>query len=53
MRNSSMGPPHEGSIRRPITPRANGLTIMELHLAPYIMEGENVVYYVGNVQNIK
>ena len=28
-RNSSMGPPHEGSIRRPITPWANALT-MEL-----------------------
>ena len=32
MRNSSMGSPHEGSIRRPITPWANALT-MELHLA--------------------
>ena len=32
-RNSSMGPPHEGSIQRPITPWANALT-MELHLAP-------------------
>ena len=31
-RNSSMGPLHEGSIRRPITPWANALT-MELHLA--------------------
>ena len=31
-RNSSMGPPHEGSIRRPIAPRANALTT-ELHLA--------------------
>ena len=33
VRNSSMGPPHEGSIRRPIAPRANALTT-ELHLAP-------------------
>ena len=33
MRNSSMDPPHEGSIRRPITPWANALTT-ELHLAP-------------------
>ena len=33
MRNSSMGPPHEGSIRRRIAPWANALT-MELHLAP-------------------
>ena len=30
-RNSSMGPPHEGSIRRPIAPWANALTT-ELHL---------------------
>ena len=34
-RNSSMGPPHEGSIRRPIAPWANALTT-ELHHAPYI-----------------
>ena len=32
-RNSSMGPSHEGSIRRPIAPRANALTT-EPHLAP-------------------
>ena len=32
-RSSSMGPPHEGSIRRPIAPWANALTT-ELHLAP-------------------
>ena len=32
-RNSSMGPPHKGSIRRPIAPWANALTT-ELHLAP-------------------
>ena len=36
-RNSSMGPPHEGSIRRPIAPRANALTT-ELHLAPTTMD---------------
>ena len=34
-RNSSVGSPHEGSIRRPITPWANALTT-ELHLAPYL-----------------
>ena len=34
-RNSSMGLPHEGSIRRPIAPWANALTT-ELHLAPNI-----------------
>ena len=33
MRNSSMGPPHEGSIRRSIAPWANALTT-KLHLAP-------------------
>ena len=33
-RNSSMGPPHEGSIRRPIAPWTNALTT-ELHLAPW------------------
>ena len=32
-RNSSMGPPHEGSIRWPIAPWVNALTT-ELHLAP-------------------
>ena len=32
-RNSSMGPPHEGLIRRPIARWANTLTT-ELHLAP-------------------
>ena len=32
-RNSSMGPPHEGSIRRAIAPWANALAT-ELHLAP-------------------
>ena len=26
-RNSSMGPPHEGSIRRPTAPRANALPL--------------------------
>ena len=34
-RNSSMGPPHEGSIQRPIAPWANALTT-ELHLAPQV-----------------
>ena len=32
-RNSSVGSPHEGSIRRPIAPWSNALTT-ELHLAP-------------------
>ena len=33
-RNSSVGPPHEGSIRRPIALWANALTT-ELHLAQF------------------
>ena len=33
-RNSSMGPPHEGSIRRPITPRANTLPLSYVPLPP-------------------
>ena len=37
-RNSSMGSPHEGSIRRPIAPWANALTT-ELHLAPLRLYG--------------
>ena len=32
MRNSSMGPPHEGSIRRPIAPWANALTMNYISL---------------------
>ena len=36
--NSSMGPPREGSIRRPIAPWANALTT-ELHLAPILFGG--------------
>ena len=38
-RNSSMGPPHEGSIRRPIAQWANALTT-ELHLAPLWEQNE-------------
>ena len=41
-RNSSMGPPNEGSIRRPSTPWANALTT-ELHLAPWICSCERIV----------
>ena len=36
-RNSSVGSPHEGSIRRPIAPWANALPT-ELHLTPQIKE---------------
>ena len=41
MRNNSMGPPHEGSIRRPIVPWANALTT-ELRLAPWNEKQLNV-----------
>ena len=40
-RNSSMGPSHEGSIRRPIAPCANALTT-ELHLAPRLDGNEGM-----------
>ena len=33
-RNSSMGPPHEGSILRPITPWANALPLSYVPLPP-------------------
>ena len=46
-RNSSMGSPHEGSIRRPIAPSANALTT-ELHLAPCDLN-----YNVSNDPSIK
>ena len=52
-RNSSMGPPHEGSIRRPIAPWANALTT-ELHLAPNIFKWKqtsilyNVILFLMN-----
>ena len=39
-RNSSIGSPHEGSIRRPIAPWANALTT-ELHLAPMRRKNHN------------
>ena len=47
-RNSSMGSPHEGSIRRPIAPWANALTT-ELHLAPsttvMFISGSEAIFY--------
>ena len=42
-RNSSMGPPHEGSIRRPIAPWANALTT-ELHVARMYICMHVIVY---------
>ena len=47
-RNSSMGPPHEGSIRRPIAPWANALTT-ELHLAPRERARERELLRLGYV----
>ena len=44
-RNSSMGPPHEGSVRRPMAPWANALTT-ELHLAPPRFDVIDVFYDV-------
>ena len=44
-RNSSMGPPHEGSIRRPIAPWANALTT-ELHLAPEWRNERKEMFYL-------
>ena len=44
-RNSSMGQPHEGSIRQPIAPRANALTT-ELHLAGYPTK---INVYIGKI----
>ena len=35
-RNSSMGPPHEGSIRRPIAPWANALPLSYVPLRHYL-----------------
>ena len=38
-RNSSMGPPHEGSIRRPIAPWANTLPLSYVPLLNYSVTG--------------
>ena len=43
-RNSSMGPPHEGSIQQPIAPWANALTT-ELHLTPYSEINQKLTKY--------
>ena len=59
-RNQSMDPPHEGSIWRPITPWANGLTT-ELHLPPpfqpmlcsWCKKGWDVYYHVCGMVHIK
>ena len=43
-RNSSMGPPYEGSIRRPIGPWANALPLIYVPL-PYFIH-VNIITYV-------
>ena len=47
MRNSSMGPPHEGSIRRPIAPWANALPLSYVPLPK--KEEEKVFLYVLSI----
>ena len=49
-RNNSMGPPHEGSIRRPIAPWANALTT-ELHLASRVGEEDMIVINTISIRN--
>ena len=44
-RNSSMGPPHEGSIRRPIAPWANALTTGYISLLN--VDGVSNAHFIG------
>ena len=48
-RNSTMGPPHEGSIRRPIAPWANALPLSYVPLPPHPLQ----VFYVPFVKKKK
>ena len=48
-RNSSMGPPHERSIRRPIAPWANALTT-QLHLAPLYGQRQNLMVALHQIK---
>ena len=54
-RNSSMGPPHEGSIRRPIAPWANALPLSYIPLPVSITTvcqgyNDSVIYlFVGSI----
>ena len=41
-RNSSMGPPHEGSIRRPIAPWANALPLSYVPLRSMCLESQSL-----------
>ena len=47
-RNSSMGPPHEGSIRRPIAPWTNALPLSYVPLS--MKEEWHILNYCGNNQ---
>ena len=47
-RNSSMGPPHEGSIQQPIAPWVN--TTTELNLAPFI---HSIAYVWQDIQTTR
>ena len=48
-RNSSMGPPHEGSIRRPIAPWANALPLSYVPLTPAVKG--TLLHYTWAVQS--
>ena len=45
-RNSSMGPPHEGSIRRPIAPWANALPLSYVPLPPSNRRQHQMVWWI-------
>ena len=47
-RNSSMGPPHEGSIRRPITPWANALPLSYVPLRTLVKTPSYSWYMLGS-----
>ena len=47
-RNSSMGPPHEGSIRRPIAPRANALPLSYVPL-PLKSKASVIIHDIARV----
>ena len=49
-RNSSMGPLHEGSIRRPIAPWTNALTT-ELHLTPNFFECQCITWLLTQLDS--
>ena len=44
-RNSSMGPPHEGSIRRPTTPRATALPLSYVPLPAFIYKYQHLFFH--------